>query len=179
MQEDVSNNDPWMSQPKKKSKVTKNKSDKGFLKSLYDFLSSLIMGGAGIIVFVGCMFTVFRHGDWLADISILEWLLFFWLIYCFYAVKELALEQKRSVFLFRWRLFSLTGWTMFWTLLGYAGWFRWGSDTGFQDTFYASNLFEFSLLFVVGLGMGLGLLVSIELEDEDKVVQGETEGKEL
>lgn len=165
MQEDVNNSDPWMSHPKKKSRVTKNRNSKGFFNTLYRFLSSLIMGVAGLIVFCVCMFTVFRHGGWLADVSILEWLLFFWLAYCLYAVKELALEQKRSVFLFRWRLFALIGWTMFWTALGYAAWFKWGSEAGLQKSFLASNLFELSLLLVVGGGMGFGLLASLEFED--------------
>ncbi len=167
MQAEDNKTDPWMSKPKGEGD--------GFLKSIYNFLSSLLMGCVGLAIFAACIISVFRHGGWLADISILEWLLFFWLIYCFDAIKKLAIEQKRSVFLFRWRLFTVTGWTMFWTTLAYAAWFKWGSETGLQKTFFASNLFEISLLLVVGGGMGFGVLASIELEDKTtkESVQGE------
>ncbi|MEY8239606.1 MAG: hypothetical protein RPT25_04620 [Cycloclasticus sp.] len=167
MQVEENKKDPWISEPKGEGN--------GFFKSIYDFLSSLLMGCIGLVTFAVCVTSIFRHGGWLADVSILEWILFFWLIYCFGAIKDLAIEQKRSVFLFRWRLFSLTGWTMFWTALGYAAWFKWGSEAGLQKSFLASNLFEISLLFVVGFGMGLGVFASTELEDKatKESVQGD------
>lgn len=160
MKAEEKKNDPWLNESEDKGR--------GIFRSIYDFLSSLVMGLVGLIVFGVCLFTVFRHGDWLADVSILEWLLFFWLSYCFNAIKELAVEQTRSVFLFRWRLFAYTGWTMFWTLVGYAAWFKWGSDDGFDQTFFASNLFEMTLLVVVAFGFGLGVLLSLELENQKK-----------
>jgi len=169
MQVEESKTDPWTGKTEAESEV------RGFLSSAYDFLTSLLMGCIGLVVFAVCIFTVFRNGAWLADISFVEWLLSFWILYCFYAIKTLAVEQNRSVFLFRWRLFAFTGWTSFWVAVAYSAWFKLGSDSGWEVTFLASNLFEVSLLLVVGLGMGLGLLVSVD--KEDKPAQGAVSGE--
>lgn len=177
MQTDEKKNDPWISTPKDEKKTETGIESKGFFQAIYDFLSSLLMGTVGLVVFGVCLFTVFRHGDWLADVSILEWLLFFWVSYCFHTAKELAVKQVRSVFLFRWRLFALTGWMTFWTGAGYAAWFKWGSDDGFNQTFYASNLFEMTLLVVVAFGFGLGLLLSLDVESKDDATEKQTEGE--
>lgn len=148
--------------------VSSEEKDRGVLGAIYDFLSSLIAGSLGIVTFAICIFTVFRHGSGLADVSFLELGFFIWLLYCFNAAKELAQEQQRSVFLFTWRLFALTGWLMFWSCLAYAAWFKWGADYGLQDNFFASSLFEVSLLLVVGIGAGLGVLVSVKTNNDEQ-----------
>lgn len=141
---------------------------RSIFKLIYDFLSSLIAGSVGIITFVICIFTVFRHGGGLAEVSFLELGFFIWILYCFNAAKNFAQEQQRSVFLFTWRLFALTGWLMFWSSLAYAAWFKWGSDFGFKENFFASSLFELSLLLVVGIGAGLGVLVNVEFDENEQ-----------
>jgi hypothetical protein len=168
MSEEVKSHDPLSAEFDDKGR--------GVLKSIYDFLSSLIAGSIGIVTFVACIFTTFRHGGGLADISIIELGLFIWVIYCFSELKNLALEQKRSILLFYWRLFALTGWMMFWTCLTYKAWFKWGADAGYYESFLASNLFEISLLLVVGIGSGLGVLTNLDF-DEEKQTNAEENGE--
>jgi len=141
------------------------------LKSIFDFLLSLVVGLVGIVTFVACFIIIFRHGVGLAEISFLELGLFIWLFFCFYSAISLAKEQERSVILTLWRLFVITGWLMVWSCLAYAAWFKWGAASGYKVTFFASNLFEVSVLLVVGIGSWLGSLPKVEL-DEDK--QNET-----
>lgn len=141
---------------------------RSIFKLIYEFLSSLIAGSLGIITFVICIFTVFRHGGGLAEVSFLELGFFMWVLYCFNAAKNLAQEQQRSVFLFTWRLFALSGWLLFWSSLAYAAWFKWGSDFGLKENFFASSLFELSLLLVVGIGVGLGVLVNVEFDENEQ-----------
>lgn len=167
MQYDENNGESWQDQ----SESIENEPRKGIFRSIYDFLSSLLMGCFGLIVFFVCWKIVFRHGNFLADVSILEWLVFFWLIYCFIKAKELAVDHGENTFLYRWRLFAMTGWLAFWSSLAYLVWFKWGSDNGFQKIFFASNIFEYSLLIVVCLGSGLGYLVNVEFENEPNMMQ--------
>lgn len=148
--------------------VSSEEKERGVLGAIYDFLSSLIAGSVGIVTFAICIFTVFRHGGGLADVSFVELGFFIWLLYCFNAAKDLAQEQGRSHFLFTWQLFALTGWLMFWSSLAYAAWFKWGADFGLKENFFASSLFEVSLLLVVGIGAGLGVLVNVELDKSKK-----------
>lgn len=156
--------------------VSSEEKDRGVLGAIYDFLSSLIAGSVGIVTFVICMFIVFRHGGGLADVSFVELGFFIWLWFCFNAVNELAKEQGRSSFLFTWQLFALTGWLMLWSSLAYAAWFQWGADFGLKENFFASSLFEVTLLLVVGIGAGLGVLVNVEF-DENKPEEVEKSGE--
>ena len=168
MKAEEKKNDPWLNESEDKGR--------GIFRSIYDFISSLVMGLVGLIVFGVCLFTVFRHGSGIAEVSIIEIGLFIWLFYCVNVSKDLAVNQKRSVFVFRWRLFALTGWVTLWASLAYAAWFKWGADYGFQESFLASNLFEVSLMLVVGIGSGLGVLTSVEFEKGapvDSDVEGE------
>jgi hypothetical protein len=141
---------------------------RSIFKLIYEFLSSLIAGSLGIITFVICIFIVFRHGGGLAEVSFLELGFFMWVLYCFNAAKNLAQEQQRSVFLYTWRLFALSGWLLFWSSLACAAWFKCGSDFGFKENFFASSLFELSLLLVVGIGAGLGVLVNVEFDENEQ-----------
>jgi hypothetical protein len=146
------------------------------LKSIHETLLPFIAKGVGVITLTLCLFIVFRHGSGLADVSFVELGFFIWLLYCFNAAKDLAQEQQRSIYIFFWEGLKLTGWLMIWSFLAYVVWFKWGSEFGFKANFFASNLFEVTLLLVVGIGAGLGVLVNVEL-DENKQEEVEKLGE--
>ena len=173
MQEKINKNEPWVSGP------SVEKAGKGILKSIYDFLISLVMGCVGLAAFAVCWMTVFRHGAGFSEISLLEFALFIWVLYCFALAKDQAKAQEKNAFLSRWQLLSMTGWTSFWCTLVFLGWFRWGAEHGFQKVFFATNTFEFSLIIVVALGCGLGVLNGVNFEeDKEAPIENQVKAKE-
>lgn len=138
------------------------------LKSIFSLLLFLVIGITGFITIVFCCFLVFRHGEWLADLSFVELVFFIWLAYCFYDVKTLAKDHQYNLFFAYCHLFFVTGWVMIVTTLAYIAWFKWGAENGYKESFFASNLFEISLMLVVGIGCGLSVVLSKEFEEVEQ-----------
>ncbi len=153
MNEKAKDFDPWVGES-----LGDKKDKKGILKSIQNFLISLAMGVIGLASFVVCFLVAFRHGAGFAEISILELFLFFWASYCFKEVKVKAMAQGKNVFFAIWDVFVITGGLTLLSCLIAGGWFRWGSDNGFEQEFLASNTFEHLLMAILFIGCFLGLI---------------------
>ena len=147
------------------------------LKSIFSFLLSLVIGINGFITIVFSCFLVFRHGEWLADLSFVELVYFIWLAYCFYKVKTLAKDHQYNFIFAYCHLFFVTGRVMTVTTLAYIAWFKWGAENGFKENFFASNLFEISLMLVVGVGCGLSVVLNKKFEEVEQDEAHETGDK--
>ncbi|WP_417594431.1 hypothetical protein [Oceanospirillum sp.] len=132
---------------------------KGFLKIIfhviYALFSYLFMGGLGVLVAIICVFSIFRNGAFLADLSWVEIALIVWVFYCVRLVIYSG-QSGWNGFLQYVSLFSFTGWLTFFSALFYWIWFG-----GIPSvSFLYSNTLEFFIIFLIGMGFGLAALVA-------------------